>query len=88
MSDIVVQSFNQLNLSDMVCPMLVVYEPANREYPGMYVARLIEGAKNLPTNCVMVKPTYAKLLELIPTYEMFRIGRDPQDVPEIKEVWV
>lgn len=69
-------------------PMWTIYRPVTTEYPGLWVARMhvtIPAPK--PTRFVMTHPALDGLRELLPRH-LTRMTRDPDDVPEIEEVWL
>lgn len=68
-------------------PMWVVYRPVTREYPGKWVARLFLCLPvDTPTTIVMVRDSLSELRDALPR-GMTLLRRDPNDVPEIEEVW-
>jgi len=69
-------------------PMWVVYGPTTREYPGKWVARMhVTLPEARPTRFVMTHDSLAELRELLPPW-LNRLSRDPEDAPEIIEVWL
>lgn len=68
-------------------PMWVVYRPVTREYPGSWIARMfLSLPKDSPTIFVLVRPTLDTLRAALPR-GLVCLNRDPNDVPEIEEVW-
>jgi hypothetical protein len=69
-------------------PMWVVYRPVTIEYPGYWVARMhVSLPEPRPTRFVITHDTLDELRESLPPFLSF-LGRDPNDMPEIEEVWV
>jgi hypothetical protein len=69
-------------------PMWVVYRPIAREYPGQWVARMhVTLPAVRPTRFVMTHDTLEELRALLPP-ELARLPRDPDDAPEIEELWL
>lgn len=85
MSDLQLENFENLDVSDLKMPMIVIYNNDTKDYPGMFVARLFD--LNSPTNCVVIKPTYEEIYDVIPQH-MVKMDRSQIDDPVIKEVWV
>lgn len=46
------ESMRQVDFSDLSFPVIVVYKNP-KDYPDAYVARVWEGARNLPTNTLI-----------------------------------
>lgn len=68
-------------------PVWVVYRPTTREYPGHWVARMHVILPDLkPTRFVVTHDTLEELREMLPP-GLIRLARDPNDLPEIVEVW-
>jgi hypothetical protein len=69
-------------------PMWVVYDKYTREYPGVFVARMhVTLPEPKATRFVMTHDTLDELRAIIPA-SCVSIGRYPEDVPEIIEVWI
>ena len=69
-------------------PMWVVYRPVTREYPGRWVARMhVTLPETRPTRFVMTHDSLDELRSLLPP-ALTWMERNPQDVPEIEEVWL
>ena len=71
-------------------PMWVVYRPVTREYPGVWVARMhvtLCRKHALRTRFVMTHDSLDELRSLLPP-ALTWMERNPQDVPEIEEVWL
>lgn len=69
-------------------PMWVVYRPVTREYPGRWVARMhVTLPEPKPTRFVISHDTVDDLRTLLPP-GLTNIGRHPDDLPEIEEVWL
>jgi hypothetical protein len=69
-------------------PMWVIYTPHTREYPGRWVARMhVTLPEPKPTRFVITHDTLPDLRAMLPP-GLTRMPRDPDDVPEIKEVWL
>lgn len=81
---LIVESFNDVDCSDLTIPMVVVY-CCPIDFPGKYVARLFD--MDNPTNCVIVSDNYQEIVKGIPSH-MYKIKRDPNDEPQILETWL
>ena len=69
-------------------PMLVIYRPVTREYPGRWVARLwVTLPTPRPTRRVLLHDNLDALRDMLPV-GLTLLVRAPQDPPEIKEVWL
>jgi hypothetical protein len=69
-------------------PMWVVYRPITVEYPGLWVARMhVTLPEPRPTRFVMTHDTLGQLRQMLPCFTA-RLARNPDDVPEIEEVWL
>jgi hypothetical protein len=69
-------------------PMWVVYRPITREYPGAWVARMhVTLPESRPTRFVLTHDTLSELHDILPP-GLVRMARDPNDLPEIEEVWL
>lgn len=68
--------------------MWVVYGPTTREYPGSWVARMhITLPEPRPTRFVITHDTIEDLRMLLLPW-LTRLDRNPDDAPEIAEVWL
>ncbi len=84
--DRIVKRFDYARLvRQTTLPVITVYNSPT-DYPGKYVARVFDVDK--PTTLAAVADTYEGLLEAIPTGNMVRLERNPQDDPVIVETWV
>jgi hypothetical protein len=69
-------------------PIWTIYRPITREYPGHWVARMHIARPTLrPTRFVMTHDTLEELRGVLPP-GLTRLARDPNDLPEIEEVWL
>lgn len=69
-------------------PMWTVYGTATREYPGKFVARLWHSLPSPePTEYVLLHAELDGLRGMIPL-TCTRLARQPDDAPEIIEVWL
>ena len=69
-------------------PMWVVYRPITREYPGLWVTRMhVCLPTPRPSRFVMTHDSLAELRALLPP-ALTWLPRDPNDVPEIEEMWL
>lgn len=85
-SDKIAPDFYQVDFSDLILPIIVVTQETS-DYPGKVVGRVWEGAKNRPTNLIVIRDTLEQLRETItPRFEC--IGRNPDDDPVIVECWL
>ena len=85
-TDRIVTRFNYARLvKQTTMPIIMIFE-SPEDYPGKYVARVFDVDK--PTNLAAVADTYEELLEAIPTGQMLRMERAPNDDPAIVETWV
>lgn len=85
MPDIRIPNFRSLDLSDVIMPIIAIYGPKTKEYPGKYVARLFDTEK--PMNAVMLERSLddlqEKLEEDILMMGLVWIPRDKNDDPNI-----
>lgn len=85
-TDRIVKRFDYARLvRQTTMPIITVYKNPT-DYPDKYVARVFD--VNKATNLAAVADTYEGLLEAIPTGNMVRLERNPQDDPVIVETWV
>lgn len=69
-------------------PNWCIYRPVTREYPGVWVARMhVTLPQPKPTRFVMTHDTLDELRTMLPP-GLSRLTRDPNDPPEIEEVWI
>lgn len=69
-------------------PMLVVYRPITREYPGRWCARMFVAAPGeKPTRFTITHDSLSELRSILPP-GLFWIPRAPSDAPEIEETWI
>lgn len=54
------ESMRQVDFSDLIFPLIVVYRKP-KDYPDAYVARVWEGARNLPTNTLIKRETLQEI---------------------------
>ena len=86
-TDRIVKRFDYTKLvKRTTCPTIPIYKNPD-DYPGKYMARVYDMGEKL-TNLVAVADTYEELLEAIPTGQMVRLERAPNDDPAIVETWV
>lgn len=68
--------------------MWVVYRPVTAEYPGIWVARMhVTLPASRPSRFVITHNTLPQLRELLPP-GLVHLSRQPEDLPEIEEVWL
>lgn len=85
-ADRIVKRFDYVRLvRQTTMPIITVYKNPT-DYPDKYVARVFD--VNKATNLAAVADTYEGLLEAIPTGNMVRLERNPNDDPVIVETWV
>lgn len=87
METVEVNSFEQVDIEQMIFPLVVVYNgPA--DYPGKYVARLFDC--NVPTNTVIVKDTLKEVRkDIMKNFPyMIRIKRSAEELKCIVETWM
>lgn len=82
----VVNSFAEVDFSDMRLPMLVVYERP-KDFPNHYVVRVWEASANQPTNIAAIAKSLDLARAMIPG-GFVRLDRDPSDDPVIVESYV
>ena len=54
------ESMRQVDFSDLRFPLIAVYKKP-KDYPDAYVARVWEGARNLPTNTLIKRKTLQEI---------------------------
>jgi hypothetical protein len=84
---ITVNSFSEVDLSDLQCPIIAVYiNPV--DYPQDCVARVFDLEQ--PTNIILIRRTLEELrTDIIQTYPwMVRFDRAKNDVQCIAETWL
>jgi hypothetical protein len=79
--DIIVTSFNQVNINRMKMPFIVIYDHP-KDYKNSYVARLFD--VNKPTNIVIVSGNLEELRNKIPK-GMVKFNREKEDDEKIVE---
>ena len=85
-TDIVMDSFLDVNLSQLCrVPIITVYKNTS-DYPDKYVARLWD-IHNRPTKFVMLKDSVEGIRDNIPKI-MVRLERNTEDDPVIVETWL
>lgn len=69
-------------------PMVTIYRPTIKDYPGKWVARLhITLPKNETTRHYMTADSLEAIRNCVPAW-MHVIGREPEDDPVIEETWL
>jgi len=79
--DVVIESFNQVNVSRMKMPFIVLYDHP-KDYSENYVARLFD--VNKPTNVVIISKDLEELRNKIPK-GMVKFNRENEDDERIIE---
>lgn len=79
--DVIIESFNQVNVSRMKMPFIVIYDHP-KDYLNSYVARLFD--VNKPTNVVIVSKNLEELRNEIPK-GMVKFNRENEDDEKIIE---
>ncbi len=83
-----VKSMKQVDLSEIKIPMAVIYD-SPKDFPGMYLCRIWEGAGCHPTNTIIQKNYLDEMREdLQAAGFMFRFSRADGDDPVILETWM
>lgn len=83
-----VESMKQVDLSEIKIPMAVIYD-SPKDFPGMYLCRIWEGAGCHPTNTIMQKNSLDEMREdLQAAGFMIRFPRADGDDPVILETWM
>lgn len=84
---IIVSSMEKVDLSELVCPMITVYQ-SPVDFPGHCVARVFDGPR--PTNTVVLRRFLVEIQRDIKkhTAGMHFIPRDETDPLSIIGVWM
>lgn len=83
-----VESMKQVDLSEIKIPMAVIYD-SPKDFPGMYLCRIWEGAGCHPTNTIMQKNSLDEMRgDLQAAGFMIRFPRADGDDPVILETWM
>ena len=83
-----VESMKQVDLSEIKIPMAVIYD-SPKDFPGMYLCRIWEGAGCHPTNTIMQKNSLDEMREdLQAAGFMIRFPRADGDDPVILDTWM
>lgn len=83
-----VESMKQVDLSEIKIHMAVIYD-SPKDFPGMYLCRIWEGAGCHPTNTIMQKNSLDEMREdLQAAGFMIRFPRADGDDPVILETWM
>ena len=82
------ESMRQVDFSDLRFPLIAVYKKP-KDYPDAYVARVWEGARNLPTNTLIKRETLQEIRNDIKAAG-FTIRLEPAEGedPVIVETWL
>ena len=85
----IVEHLGQVDYSEMMVPMAVIYKNT-KDVPGEYVVRLWEGAKGKPTNIEVMTGTLNEARKAIAKSGRmdFCIPRAECDDPVIVETWM
>lgn len=84
----IMESMRQVDFSNLRFPLIVVYKNP-RDYPDFYVARIWDGARNLPTDKLIMRETLQEIREDIKAIGFtIRLTRQPGDDPVIVETWI
>lgn len=84
----IMESMRQVDFSNLRFPLIVVYKNP-RDYPGSYVARIWDGARNLPTDTLIMRKTLQEIREDIKSAGfIIRIIRHQGEDPVIVETWL
>lgn len=82
------ESMRQVDFSDLRLPVIVVYRKP-KDYPDAYVARVWEGARNLPTNTLIKRGTLQEIRkDLKAAGFTTRINPEAGEDPVIVETWL
>ena len=82
------ESLRQVDFSDLSFPAIVVYKNP-KDYPDAYVARVWEGARNLPTNTLIKRETLQEIRKDIKAAGFTtRLTRTEGEDPVIVETWL
>lgn len=83
-----VESMTQVDLSEIKMPMAVIYD-SPKDFPGMYLCRIWEGAGCHPTNTAMQKNSLEEMREDLQAAGFsIRFHRADGDDPVILETWI
>ena len=83
-----VESMTQVDLSEIKMPMAVIYD-SPKDFPGMYLCRIWEGAGCHPTNTAMKKNSLDEMRKDIQAAGFsIRFQRAEGDDPVILETWI
>lgn len=87
-TDKFVESMREVDFSGMQMPVIVVYD-SPRDFPGICMCRVWEGAVNRPTNVVMKKRSVKEMRSDIRAAGFtVRFPRVEGDDPVIVESWL
>ena len=82
------ESMRQVDFSDLRFPLIAVYKKP-KDYPDAYVARVWEGARNLPTNTLIKRETLQEIRKDIKAAGFTtRLTRTEGEDPVIVETWL
>lgn len=83
-----VESFKQVDFSDIKMPVIVIYKNTS-DYSGKYIARAWDVAIPAPTNCIQIRDTLEELRKDIRAAGFYlRLMREAEDDPAIVESWM
>lgn len=84
---IIVQSMERVDLSELVCPIIVVYQNP-MDFPGYCLARVFDGTR--PTNTAVLKRFLVEIQRDIEKYTtgMHFITRTENDPLSVIGVWI
>lgn len=84
----IMENMRQVDFSNLRFPLIVVYKNP-RDYPGVYVARIWDGARNLPTDTLIMRKTLQEIREDIKSAGFITWSiRQQWDDPVIAEIWL
>ena len=82
------ESLRQVDFSDLSFPVITVYKNP-KDYPDAYVARVWEGARNLPRNTLIKRETLQEIRkDLRAAGFTIRLTRTEGEDPVIAETWL
>ncbi len=82
------ESMRQVDFSDLRFPLIAVYKKP-KDYPDAYVARVWEGARNLPTNTLIKRETLQEIRKDIKSAGFtIRLTPAEGEDPVIVETWL
>lgn len=82
------ESMRQVDFLDLRFPLIAVYKKP-KDYPDAYVARVWEGARNLPTNTLIKRETLQEIRKDIKAAGFtIRLTRTEGEDPVIVETWL